>query len=151
MRTVGPQVDDPPHLVGGKGGKRLVVLGREQHDLGRARRGQAGDTGGFCGRKVEWVPGRVGRPAVREAAHVVGLGSLEAPDAERAAGLGQVGARLAVSDDVHPFAGERIEAKLAEVHQVEIAGMTSAAKRSSPSRSNGARIARMTYAAPAST
>ena len=38
-----------------------------------------------------------------------------------------------------------------EVHQGETAGITSAAKRSRLSRSKGARIARMTYDAPAST
>ncbi len=47
--------------------------------------------------------------------------------------------------------GKRVADELLEIHQEETAGMTSAAKRSRPSRSNGARIARMTYDAPAST
>src|SRR5262249_42282114 len=47
--------------------------------------------------------------------------------------------------------GKLIADEILEVHQPRTAGMTSAAKRSRPSRSNGARIARFTCDAPAST
>ena len=70
--------------------ERRVVLGREQHDLGRADCGQRRD------RPTSASRDRRGRrrergPTVREPTHVVGLGRFETADAERAAGLGRFG------------------------------------------------------------
>ena len=101
----------------GRLGERLAVLGREQHDLARADRGhrRAVPRAGRR-RSPRSRPARPGASAGQrfgEPAHVVRLGRLEPADAERAAVARQVRPRLAVADDVHPLAGERVEAQLA--------------------------------------
>ena len=85
--ALGPEVDHPPRPVAAERPERGVVVGRVQHHL---------------------APGvRHGGPPVREPAHVVGVGRLEAADAERAAGGGLVGPALAIADHQHRRAAER--------------------------------------------
>ena len=131
-----------------------VVVGREQHDLARADRGHASS----CPRPRP----RRGRPASPGAnagqrfanqRTSYGSGASSPPTQNGHPVAGRFGRAWRLPDDVHPLAGERIEAQLASGRSSRIwrrqprtAGITSAAKRSSPSRSNGARIARITYA-----
>ena len=129
--------------------QRLVVVGREQHDLARADRGHARGAGGLGGDEVDRVAGRERGPTIREPAHVVRVGRFEPADAERASGR-RAGSgapadaptmlthsRVSGSKRNSP-AGPVIVA-IRRRGQPRTAGMTSAAKRSSPSRSNGAR------------
>ena len=52
-------------------------------------------------------------PAVGEPTNVIGIGRFEAADAEWAPVAREVRAGLAVTDDVDPLAGKRVEAQLA--------------------------------------
>jgi len=109
FRSSRPHVDHFAHVLLAERCERLVVLGREQHDLARAD-----------GRKIMVrfgdVEGRARaerRPAVREPPHVVRIGGFETADAERTTGIGKIRTSLAVAHDVDPLPREWIEAQLA--------------------------------------
>ena len=70
-------------------------------------------------------PGRSGGQRFSNATHLVGIGSLEPADAERARRRGKVRATLAVRHEQDPFAGERVEAQLVPVGALVRFGVSS--------------------------
>ena len=114
LGAIGPQVDDLAHLRDGQARERLrrararTARPREAPTAGTRR----GVRAAAASREVDRRARRERGPSVGEPADVVRFGRLEAADAERAAVARQVRPRLAVPDDVHPLAGERIETHL---------------------------------------
>ena len=144
---VGPQVDDLAHLRDGEA-SRATRRGRARTARPRTRRPRAR----WSCRPLPRRRSRPGAPGASAGQRLgnqrtsYGSGASRPPTQNGQPLVGQVRPRLAVPDDVHPLAGERVEAQLAGRARASrnqarrrTAGMTSAAKRSRPSRSNGAR------------
>ena len=114
-------------------------------------------------RAVEAVDVEAGLPVVEEQAAVAApelerrsVAALDRGAEQVAVVVGAVGrepavVRLGDGLVVGLVDRERVAYAVVDVHQPRTAGMTSAANRSRPSRSNGARIARFTCSAPAPT